>query len=112
MDNELQSSKLRIVVLSDTLGRDQHRFMGLIRPWTMGAYLGLNQDQIDEQHNVVMFNVLVCEPFAVWTLCESNTFACRRSSSVNFPSRMGSSDHEGDFEIVGSAFHIVFDQAM
>jgi len=40
-------------------------------------YLWLDQDQINEQHHEVMFDVFIGEPLAARTLSQSNSFAER-----------------------------------
>lgn len=40
----------------------------------MSINLGLDQDQINEKHHIVMFDIFVCKSFAVGALSQSNTF--------------------------------------
>lgn len=59
-----------------------HRAAGPLRQTCPGAIVGkahlrLDQHQVDEQHDVVMLNVFIGEALAIWTLCQSDTFAER-----------------------------------
>lgn len=39
------------------------------------AYLRLDQDEVDEQHDKIMLDVFVSEPLASWTLCQPDALS-------------------------------------